>query len=65
MRDLQKIDEGWYQDIAGHVYYQRWWRALGSPLKKAGWYVWSSRGSSLIGVFPTLAKARKVGAHDA
>ena len=43
MKGWSKIEEGWYLHTTGAIV-QRWWRAAGSPMHKAGWYVWPKSG---------------------
>ena len=59
MKNLTKIEEGWYKDSKGIVY-QKWWMAENSPSGKAGWYV-SFPGPvslSVLGPYKTLKSAR-------
>lgn len=60
-KDWEKIENGWYVHKNGAII-QQWHKAEGSPLDRAGWYVWLKEedlDDECLGPFASMKKAIK------
>lgn len=57
MKYWHKIEIGWYESKKGEII-QCWYRSLGAPLNKAGWYLWPiTMRAECLGPYKTMKEA--------